>query len=230
MEKGYEYKIELNELFIDFRQGFDTVYRSKMIETLKLMEIPSKLIKLIKMTMQNTRAVVETEHGRTEKFHINTGLRQGDALSTLLFNLVLESIIRKLDTRGNISTKLTQLCAYADDLVIITRTPNALDEMFLTLEKEARDAGLIVNKSKTKYMKTSREKGKIAQQYIIGQNQFESINELTYLGAQINTQNKINEIRKGIQVENRCYYAHKKVLASKLLNYNSKIQIYKTII
>jgi sorting nexin-29 len=158
MEKGYEYKIELNELFMDFRKAFDTVYRSKMIETLKLMEIPSKLIKQIKMTVQNTRAVVETEHGRTEKFHINTGLRQGDALSTLLFNLVLEGIIRKLDTRGNISTKLTQLCAYADDLVIIARTPNALDEMFLTLEKEARDAGLIVNQSKTKYMKIAREK------------------------------------------------------------------------
>jgi len=131
-----------------------------MLETLKLMEIPSKLIKLIKMTVQNTRAVVETEHGRTEKFHINTGLRQVDALSTLLFNLFLEGIIRKLDTRGNISTKLAQLCAYVDDLVIIARTLNAVDEMFLTLEKEARDAGLIVNQSKTKYMKTAREKGK----------------------------------------------------------------------
>jgi len=54
MEKGYEYKIELNELFIDFRQAFDTVYRSKMIVTSKLMEIPRKLIKLIKMTVQNT--------------------------------------------------------------------------------------------------------------------------------------------------------------------------------
>ena len=67
-EKGYETKIELNVLFIDFRQAFDIVYRSKMIETLKLMEIPSKLIKLIKMTVQNTRSVVETEHGRTEYF------------------------------------------------------------------------------------------------------------------------------------------------------------------
>ena len=153
MEKGYEYKIELNELFIDFRQAFDTFYRSKMIEILKQMEIPSKLIKLINMTVQNTRAVVETDHGRTEKFHINTGLRQSDALSTLLFNLVLEGIIRKLDTRGDISTKLTQLCAYADGLVIIARTPNALDGMFLTVEKEARDAGLIVNQSKIKYMK-----------------------------------------------------------------------------
>ena len=103
--------------------------------------------------------------------------------------------------------------------------------MFVTLEKEARDAGLIVNQSKTKYMKTAREKGKITQQCIIGQYQFESVNEFTYLGAQINTQNKISEeIRKSIQAGNRCYYAHKKLLSSKLLNYNSKIQIYKTII
>jgi len=64
MEKNHEYKIELNE-FIDFRQAFDTVYRSQMIETLQLMEIPNKLITLIKMTMQN-RAVAETEHGRSE--------------------------------------------------------------------------------------------------------------------------------------------------------------------
>jgi hypothetical protein len=88
------------------------------------------------MTVQNTRAVVKTDNGRSEKFNISIGLRQVDALSTLLFNLVLEGIIRKLDTRDNISTKLAQLCAYADDLIIITRTPNALKEMFLTLEKK----------------------------------------------------------------------------------------------
>ena len=65
----------------------------------------------------------------------------------------------------------------------------------------------------------------------IGQNQFESVNEFTYLGAQINTQNKIcEEMRKRIQAGNRCYYAHKKLLSSKLMNYNSKIQICKTII
>ena len=138
---------------------------------------------------------------------------------------------RKLDTRGNISTKLAQLCAYADDLIIITRTPNALNEMFLTLTKEARYAGLIVNQSKTKYMKAARRKDKTTQQYIIGQNQFESVNEFKYLEVQINSQNKISDgIRKRIQAGNRCYYANKKILSDKLLNYNSKIKIYKTII
>jgi len=55
--------------------------------------------------------------------------------------------------------------------------------MFLTLEKEARYAGLIVNQSKTKYTKTARGKDKIIQQYIIEQNQFERVNEFTYLGT-----------------------------------------------
>jgi hypothetical protein len=145
--------------------------------------------------------------------------------------LVLEDIIRKLDTRGNISTKLTQLCAYADDLVIKARTPNALNEMFLALEKEAQYAGLIVNQSKTKYMKTARGKDKITQQCIIEQNQFERVNEFTYLGNQINAQNKRSEeIRKRIQAGNRCYYANKKLLSKKILNCNNKIQIYKTIV
>jgi len=42
-----------------------------------------------------------------------------------------------------------------DDLVIVARTPSALNEKFLTLEKEARYAGLIVNQLNTRYMKTA---------------------------------------------------------------------------
>jgi hypothetical protein len=59
-------------------------------------------------------------------------------------------------------------------------------------------------------MTTTREKAKITQQYIIEQNQFERVNEFTYLGTQINAQNKgSEEIRKRIQTGNRCYYATK---------------------
>ena len=40
---------------------------------------------------------------------------------------------------------------------------------------------------------------------------------------------EVRKIRKRIQAGNR-YYANKKLLSNKLLIYNSKIQIYKTII
>jgi hypothetical protein len=54
---------------------------------------------------------------------------------------------------------------------------------------------------------------------------------ITFLFVQINSQNKISdEIRKRIQAGNRCYNANKELLSNKILIYNSKIQIYKTII
>jgi hypothetical protein len=66
-------------------------------------------------------------------------------------------------------------------------------------------------------MKTDKGKDKTAQQYIMGQSQFENVNEFTYLGVQINSQNKISdEIRKRIQAGNRCDYANKKLLSNKI--------------
>ena len=77
-------------------------------------------------------------------------------------------------------------------------------------------------------MKTSRGKDKITQQYIIEQNQFEKVNEFTYLGTQINAQNKRNEeITKRIQAGNRCYYINKKLLSNKLLNNIAKSKYTK---
>jgi porphobilinogen deaminase len=54
---------------------------------------------------------------------------------------VLEAALLKIDLRGNISTRSKQLSAYADDVVIIARTQNALKETFITLQNEAEKQG-----------------------------------------------------------------------------------------
>jgi hypothetical protein len=100
-EKCTEFNIDLHNLFIDFRsQAFDEINRSKMLQALKEAGIPNKLIKLIHMTLNGSKAVVALESELTNEFEINVGVRQGDILSAVLFNLTLEMIIRKLDVRG----------------------------------------------------------------------------------------------------------------------------------
>ena len=121
----------------------------------------------MKTTLTNSRAVVAVYQGRTDVFNINNGLRQGDALSTVLFNLVLESALLKIDLRGNISTRTKQLCAYADDVVVIARTQKALKETFIIIQKEVEKQGLLINANKTKYMQVTR-KTKIIKQDIEG--------------------------------------------------------------
>ena len=56
----------------------------------------------MRMALEDSQARVVIENNVTESFNIDVGVRQGDALSVTLFNLVLDYIRRKLDIRGNV--------------------------------------------------------------------------------------------------------------------------------
>jgi hypothetical protein len=76
---------------------------------------------------------VKVNNSYSEWFETKTGVRQGDPLSALLFSVVLNSVMDNLEVRGNITTRLKQICAYADDIVIIGRTKQILIEAFCKL-------------------------------------------------------------------------------------------------
>jgi len=59
IEKCHEVNIELHNIFIDYTHAFDSVFRAKIIECLNKYEVPSKLIKLIARTLQDTQARVK---------------------------------------------------------------------------------------------------------------------------------------------------------------------------
>jgi hypothetical protein len=54
-----------------------------------------KLLSLIKMCLNETYSKVRVGKLLSDKFPIQNGLKQGDALSPLLFNFALEYAIRK---------------------------------------------------------------------------------------------------------------------------------------
>jgi hypothetical protein len=55
-----------------------------------------------------------------------------------------------MDLRGNISTKLEQCSAYADDILITTRTKQTLIDTFQKLKEISTQFGLIINEKKKK--------------------------------------------------------------------------------
>jgi hypothetical protein len=61
-EKCYEYNIDLRNIFIDFSQAFDTVNRDVIYNSLTKHNVPDKLIKLIKLTMQQTKMKVKVNN------------------------------------------------------------------------------------------------------------------------------------------------------------------------
>jgi hypothetical protein len=51
MEKCYEYNIILHQLFIDYKQAYDSVNSNKLLVIMKEFRIPTKIVNLTKMTL-----------------------------------------------------------------------------------------------------------------------------------------------------------------------------------
>ena len=87
------------------------------------------------------------------------GLKQGDALSPLLFNFALEYVIRRVQENQD-GLKLNgthQLLAYADGVNILGGSIHTVKEKAKALVVATKEIGLEVNADKTKYMVMSRE-------------------------------------------------------------------------
>jgi len=146
-------------------------------------------------------------------------VRQGDALSATIFNLILDSVIKKLNLRGDISLKLKQIVAYADDVAHLARSPKALKEIFHKFQNEATLVGLNINGDKTKYMQIKRTGTKDITHLKIDNFAFENVENFNYLGAILNADNKMNiEIAERIVKGNKAYYANAKLIKLKFLN------------
>jgi hypothetical protein len=131
------------------------------------LNFPTKLIRLTKATLTIVMCCVKIQIDCFEPF----ATQQGDVSSTLLFNVVLEVIVRRanLQTTSTIYNKETQLFAYADGIDIVGRSQSAVRDAYLALEIEAAKVGLKVNEQKTKYIiaarndRTIRDMGKAWQ-------------------------------------------------------------------
>jgi len=95
-EGKQEYSETLHQLLIDFKKTYDSVRGEILFNFLIEFGIPSKLVKLIKMRLNETYSKVRTGKNLSDAVPTQSGLKQGDALSPFLFNFTSEHAIRKV--------------------------------------------------------------------------------------------------------------------------------------
>jgi hypothetical protein len=76
----------VHQLFIDFKKAYDSIKTEVLYNILLEFGISKKLVRLIKMCLNETYSKVHVGKLLSVKFPIQNGLKQGDTLSPLLFD------------------------------------------------------------------------------------------------------------------------------------------------
>ena len=116
---------------------------------------------MCKTCVQKTRSVVRIAGTLSSFFENKTGLKQGDPLSPILFNLALQKVIQsiKMVPSGiKMGKEQLNILAYADDIALTGKNEIEIRKLFVETENIARKFGLQINQEKTKYMIVERKK------------------------------------------------------------------------
>ncbi|XP_037313312.2 uncharacterized protein LOC119205528 [Pungitius pungitius] len=106
-------KCSLAVVFIDFAKAFDTVSHEHLLSVLAQMGLDQHMVELVRDSYDGCETKVLCQEGSTPGIAMKVGVKQGDSMSPLLFNLALDPLIQQLEREGKSITAM----AFADELV-----------------------------------------------------------------------------------------------------------------
>ena len=146
--------------FIDYVKAFACGDCNKLWKVLKGTGIPDHLTCLSRNLYAVQEVTVSTGHGTTNWFKIGKGVHQGCILSSCLFNLDAEYIMRnaELDEAQagiKIAERNISNLRYADDMTLMEESVDELKSLLMKVKEESIKVGLKLNIQKTKIMASS---------------------------------------------------------------------------
>ena len=101
-------------IFLDIEGAFDNVLFKTIIEALERLQLPREIVRWVN-AMLRSRTVTVTVQGKSVSKRVKKGCPQGGILSPLLWNLVIDSLIRLINSTPADSE------GFADDVNLIIR-------------------------------------------------------------------------------------------------------------
>ena len=190
IEEGRAHGRRIYCSFVDFRKAFDTVPRARLMRRLMELGVPIELIWGILTLYSSVMGHVRTPEGISDIVHSTIGVKQGCPLSPTLFGMYVDEVSDYIDRGGDRGAQLAgtwiPLLLYADDIVLISDSPEGMQRHLDALHSFAGDSGLSVNLGKTKVMvfnTTPQWVRRSAPPLTYGQGSVEYTDAYTYLGV-----------------------------------------------
>ena len=140
-------------IYLDLSDAFNSVEHSLIIEALKQSECPEWLRNLVQSLYQDCRTTPTNMVGDKlcDQITVGRGVRQGCPLSALLFNLVLDPLIKCA------TTDFSWCLGYMDDLALIIEDDQKTEQILTDLQSMSSRLGLTFNAKKCGAANTSHQ-------------------------------------------------------------------------
>jgi len=96
VEKSTEFNHTAYICFVDLTKAFDRVRLADVTACLREREVPEQIVKVIKEMNTDTIARIRSNGQTSRPITLKNGVRQGDSLSPMLFNLIIDKIVANL--------------------------------------------------------------------------------------------------------------------------------------
>ena len=151
-------------LLVDLSKAFDCIERDAVYKNLRKAGIPRKLVRIIRDMHIKTRARYKINGSHTKYIKTVQGVPQGDPLSPIIFNLVINPLLTELETHGICyifrgKKKTSQsIMMYADDFACICETKENLQKAINICKRTIDFFNLRANVKKSAVMRFSKNK------------------------------------------------------------------------
>ena len=177
---------ETHLLFLDIAGAYDSVPHEALWCTLAKNPSIQPYAMIIQQMYSKATTQIITSVGLTDKIQIERGVRQGDPLSPLLFNLFINEVITKVykQHRGwRTKNQNYPTLAFADDLVLCANTRRDLQTITKKVIRFLRKNHMNINTKKTIYTSSNRRRRSIHLQHNTKIKEVKKGKAVRYLGA-----------------------------------------------
>ena len=139
------------------------------------MEVEEAEFRMVEEMYKETTAVVRAERETSEQFGVGVGLKQGSALSPMLFIMVMNLISGKVSEQEELKEIL-----YADDLAVVADNKEDLQKILQEWSNAFKKHALQMNLEKTEVMWISEQE--VDLHVVVDGKTIKQMNSFVYLG------------------------------------------------
>ena len=157
-------------MLLDQEKAFDRVEWNWLFAVLHAFDFPEKFISWIRTMYEYAKTSILTNGVQSEFFNITRGIRQGDAMSALLYIIQAEPLATKIKCSDEIKGIIIEnhmeksevkVAQYVDDTCIFLKNKEYILPCLEIIEIFEKASGSKLNRSKTKALKVKEENTEI---------------------------------------------------------------------